>query len=195
MKAFVFKTKIIFIFANIYSKLKLKKLISILTVIVVLFNAFGNLIVLKSIQYNIYREVRSDYIKNIPDSKLIKITINNNSNQTIQFIESDEFVYNNNMYDVVRKVTKENCTEYYCLNDNKETELYTNLNNEVLNNMDSNPVKTKTQQILKKINTPLFFQDTKKENANLSHNINYPTNKLITNSTYFVVLTPPPQVV
>ena len=170
----------------------MKKFISIFAVIILLFNTLGNLIVFEGMYYSIHKDVRTNLIKNIPDNKLITITIDNKTNPTVRFTDKDEFIYNRKMYDIVKQKTVGNTTIYYCLNDNKEDNLFANLNKDIKNNMDSNPVKNKTQQILKKITVPLFYEDAKVQLLNISFNLIYSSNTLNKNNTYIDVLTPPP---
>jgi len=150
-----------------------------------LFNTLSNLIVFESMYYS---------IKSIPTNNLIKITINNKTKQSVRFTDKEEFIYNGKMYDIVRQKTEGNITIYYCLDDTKEDNLFANLNVSIKNNMDSNPVKDRAQQILKKITIPLFYEDNNEHYLTISCSYIHSTNSINQNYTFLDVLTPPPEV-
>lgn len=160
---------------------------------VLLFNTIGHIIVFNSMRFAIRNEVKANVKKNIPLKELILITIDASNEKEIYFLEEDEFLYKDKMYDIVRSERKGNSVTYYCLNDSKEEELFANLNSEVKKNMDSNPVRHKSQQILKKINLSLFYEEANTLNKNTFHNIFYPFNKDELLYLSFDVLTPPPE--
>ncbi len=173
----------------------MKKFISYLLILGILFNTLGNLIVLKSMHYNIYKDIRTTYINNIPNHNLVKITVAKDAKNSIRFIEKDEFIYKDKMYDIVRTETNQNSVIYYCLNDTKDENLYSSLNTEVRKCMNSNPVKSKTQQLLKKIATTLFYTENKNTVINSFKNIKYSHTINKSKSALIDVLTPPPQLI
>ena len=144
-------------------------------------------------RFAIRNEVKANIKKNIPLKELILITIDASNEKEICFLEEDEFLYKDKMYDIVRSERKGNSVTYYCLNDSKEEELFANLNSEVKKNMDSNPVRHKSQQILKKINLSLFYEEANTLNKNTFNNVFYPFNKDELLYLSFDVLTPPPE--
>ena len=159
-----------------------------------LFNTLSNLIVFESMYYSIHKEVRSTLIKSIPTNNLVKITIDNKTKNSIRFTDKEEFIYDGKMYDIVRQKTEGNITIYYCLDDTKEDNLFANLNASIKNNMDSNPVKGRVQQILKKITIPLFYEDNKEHYLTISCSYIHSINSINQNNTFLDVLTPPPEV-
>jgi len=161
-----------------------------------LFNTLSNLIVFESMYYSIHNEVKSILIKSISNNNLFTIIINNKNKLNFRVTDKDEFIYNGKMYDIVRQKSEGDTTIYYCFDDNKEDILFANLNIYVKNNMDSNPLKTKAQQILKKITTPLFHEDhIKEQHLDISFCFIYSIVILKPNNTIFDVLTPPPIIV
>ena len=170
----------------------LKKLISIVIVAIILFNTLGNLIVFEGMYYTIHKNVRTTFFNTIPDKQLILIAINNKTKLNLRFFDKKEFIYNGKLYDIVRQKSEGNTTIYYCLNDTKEENLFSNLNKDIKKNMDSIPVKNKAQQILKKITTPLFYENNK-EFTILNLSCFFHPSKIINiYNTYIDVLTPPP---
>ena len=154
------------------------------------------MIVFESMLYSIHKEVRSTFTNNIPDNNLIAIAVDNKTKSAIRFTDDDdEFMYNGKMYDVVRHETKGDTVIYHCINDTKEDALFANLNTEVKKNMNTAPVKHKTQQILNKTSISLFYEELKNEHSNISYSFNYPINYIVTISHYYDVITPPPKAV
>ena len=173
----------------------MKKLISIIAISVLLFNTIGSLIVFESTRYCIHKEIKNTITQSIPQNKLIAIIIDNNTKKDINFVDDNEFLYKGKMYDVVKQQTNGDTIIYYCINDNKEEELFANLNKEVKNNMDTNPVKNKTKQILNKISISLFYEDIKDTHSDISYNIIYPNDYIIYVNHFYDVITPPPKAV
>jgi len=173
----------------------LKKLISIIAISVLLFNTIGNLIVFESTRYCIHKEIKNTITQSIPQNKLIAIIIDNKTKKDINFVDDNEFLYKGKMYDVVRQQANGDTIIYYCINDNKEEELYANLNKEVKNNMDTNPVKNKTKQILNKITISLFYEDKNNTKPDISYNVIYPIDYIVCVNHFYDVITPPPKTV
>lgn len=173
----------------------MKKLISFIAISILLFNTFGSLIVFQSMSYCIHKEIKNTITQNIPKNKLITIIVDKNNNKDINFIDDKEFMYKGKMYDVVRQQTNGNTTIYYCINDTKEEELYANLNKEVKTNMDTNPVKNKTKQILNKITISLFYEDIKNTPTEIAYNIIYPIDYIVFVNHFYDVIIPPPKTV
>ena len=172
-----------------------KKFISIIIITVLLFNAIGNLIVFESMRYTIKKEVKSDIISKTSDHNLITIIVDTNTKKNIRFMDDDEFMYNGRMYDIVKQENKNDTTIYLCSNDTKEDELFANLNTEVKKNMDTNPVKQKTQQILTKISISLFYEEVNNDHPDTYSSYYYKTKTQNILTTDYDVLTPPPKVI
>ncbi len=96
-----------------------------------LLQAAGHLVILKIQQYGIRREIKQRITAGAPDQvlALIKIpkTLEEKSRHIFQRIDEGEFRYNGNMYDIVRQEAHGDTTWYYCLSDEKETQLFANL--------------------------------------------------------------------
>jgi hypothetical protein len=132
----------------------LKKTISILLTILFLYSTVGFLAVHFFLS-NYYKELGLREVKEIADADAIQILVFDKSdiqNSKIEFmwIHSDEFRYNGDMYDIVKKEENENQLILYCLNDSRETklekdferELDTNTTNKKQNAGDNNPFNT-----------------------------------------------------
>jgi len=131
-----------------------KKTISILLAILFLYSTVGFLAVHPFLS-NYYKELGIREVKEITDTDEIQILVFNkwdiqNSKIDFNWIHSDEFKYNGDMYDIVKKEENENQLILYCLNDSKETKLEkdfecefdNNTTNKKQNSGDNNPFKT-----------------------------------------------------
>jgi hypothetical protein len=132
----------------------LKKTISILLTILFLYSTVGFLAV-HSFLSNYYKELGIREVKELADTDEIQILVFDKSDiqkSKIEFmwIHSDEFRYNGDMYDIVKKEENENQLILYCLNDSRETklekdferELDNNTKNKKQNTGDNNPFNT-----------------------------------------------------
>jgi hypothetical protein len=131
----------------------MKKLLVISIAILFLYNTVGYLIVFKSFQYGIKEEIKSRIKNNLADKDivLVKFPLNPDKEQQKLFNwkEDNEFTYNGNMYDVVRKSIVNDTIYYYCINDTKEKDLFGNLDIQVDQNMASNALANNLVKLFK----------------------------------------------
>lgn len=105
----------------------MRKLISILILIILIFNIGGYYFCFKILQYKIRCEIKNKILKNVKDQELCLIIINKDNKSDITWYENNkEFKYQGQMYDVVRIKNYNNEKCYYCINDKKEKQLLTN---------------------------------------------------------------------
>ena len=104
-----------------------------------LLQAAGCLFIFKIRQYEIRREIKQRIKAGAPDQELslIKIpkTLEEKPHPAFRRIDEGEFRYDGNMYDVVRQEAHGDTTWYYCLSDEKETQLFANLDDLVKREM------------------------------------------------------------
>ncbi len=102
----------------------LKRVISILIVNLIIFNSLTYVVtyrLLKGYFKNLITE-KKEFI--IPESDLELIIIQKSELKTsVTFIEENEFIYDNKLYDVVKETETENEIYYYCIYDHNETKL------------------------------------------------------------------------
>lgn len=128
--------------------MKLNKIISVFLLILVFFLSEGYFIFFKLEQYEVKKEIKKQIKSNIPKSKLTLIKIaKNKEEQEIKWCEdAKEFRYKDQMYDIVITEKHQNFTYYYCIKDDKETELFAKLdilvNRKINNDKQSNNLKT-----------------------------------------------------
>jgi len=88
------------------------------------------------LRYKLKKEIKKLIKSSLSEKDLEVIRINKTELQNIKWKErGKEFVYKNNMYDIVKIENRGDCTVYYCINDKKEKELFSDLDNYVNNNM------------------------------------------------------------
>lgn len=101
----------------------MKKLISISLLFLFLYNTIGCYFVFKFIQHEIHEEIEKQIKNEIPDAELELISFK--IDDKIDWKEKDkEFEHNNKMYDVVRIEIKKDSINYYCIDDKKEEDLF-----------------------------------------------------------------------
>ncbi len=149
-------------------------------------------------QRTIKKEIKTAIKRGVPDSELAQFRFPNDKNlqekMGIRWLESHEFTYMGNMYDVVHSKTEGNFIIYKCVNDTQEKILFSGLSKQVKNTMNNDPAKSKTLNLLQKFNFVYITQS-----------IVYSSifNKEINRSYFFKqkyfynlskeVITPPPQ--
>lgn len=125
------------------------KISSIIFLGVFLFNLAGYLLVFKSFQYLIRREIKQQIKMSVPEDQLEKITFS--KNEKILWVKADkEFIYKENMYDVVRTEQTKDKIIFYCIHDFKETKLFAGIDNVVKSQMNGNSKRTRQINILLK---------------------------------------------
>lgn len=138
----------------------MRKPISILLLLVFLFQSVGCLVIFKLQQLQVRNEVKHHLLSNLPDSELEIIKISrheqSDSNSPFHFWESDEFSYSGKMYDVIRREDHGNTTWYYCFPDTRETHVLSQLNKFVKDQMAHDPKKQKQRDEFQRLLNSLF---------------------------------------
>lgn len=126
-----------------------------------MYQTLGYFVVFKILQINIRHEVKEKIENSLGEDQFEIITIKTGEENQIEWTrEGREFLFNNKMYDVVKKKEKDNAIKYFCLNDKKEEELFANLDNFVR----KNPQNDKNiKNILSNVVNNYFFEDVNLE--------------------------------
>ena len=178
--------------------LLMKKFFSILFLFIFIFNIAGYFIVFKLMQYEARKEMKAYIKQNLNDEEMEVIVIPNNKIGTagsgFRFVEENEFIYNDKLYDIVRKKTDGNKTIFYCINDKFEENLFSGLFEHTKRNTDQNtPINEKSNKLTKSI-----VKEALPEKQVLLH---YAINQSITHFKYALfikeqfipILSPPPK--
>ena len=141
-----------------------QSLIAVALLLVMLFQSAGMLVIFKVQQLRI-REVIKQRIKaGVPAAELVLLEIpksfEEGPHSAFQRIHEGEFRFYGKMYDIVRKVERGGTTLYYCIADEKETQLFANLDELVKQEWGQSPARQKQNEELLRLLDSLFFSYT-----------------------------------
>jgi len=131
----------------------LKKALAIFFLLLFLFNSLGYFIVFRLNQLEIRDQMHSELLQKTPNSSLTCITLSAKNTTHLDWTEENEFVYQGSRYDVVRTEKKaDGSVSYFCMNDSKEDELFSQLDQNLGNQLDANKMNTgKTGKLILKL--------------------------------------------
>lgn len=138
----------------------MRHLIAIVLFSFMLLQAVGYLLLFKLQQQEIRQEIKRQIKAGIPEDELVLFkTPKVLTHQTRAFwsIPEREFSANGVMYDVVRQATHGDTIWYYCLSDEKETQLFAHLDEAVKRDMDQNPARQQKLERLLQQFGPLYY--------------------------------------
>ena len=130
----------------------MKKTLPVIFAFLILFNAGGFFLVFKSMQYQVKREIKSLIKAELPESELTKIKVSTKDAESGSsgfkwYEEGKEFSLKGKMYDVVRRKTDGDSIIYYCINDTKEEQLFSNLNGFMSKTMSNDAARNRVLKI------------------------------------------------
>lgn len=91
---------------------------------------------------------------------LLKFT-KSEEQKKIKWEHSEEFEFNNQMYDIIEKEINGDTTYYWCWRDNKETELNKQLDDLLVNELGGDQQNNDTQKRLSSIFKSLYYYETR----------------------------------
>jgi hypothetical protein len=101
-----------------------RKYLSVIILMLFLFNIGGYYLWFSIVKSNIQKEVRQEIRKGLSEKDLTLITVPVNDEKGICWIKpGKEFTYQGKMYDVVKSKISDNKRLYYCIDDIKEKKL------------------------------------------------------------------------
>ena len=107
-------------------------------------------------------------------------------------IDSKEFRLNGNLYDIVKEIENDSSIYLYCINDEKENSLFSELCKKIDNNVANRKQRNNTHNIFKKsISEPVSDLSISNIGTNQLTYINH--NEIHTSFVCKEVITPPPQ--
>ncbi len=128
-----------------------------------LLQAAGYLFVFEIQKHEIRREIRQQIKAGVPEADLVLIKILTvNPGAIFQRVDGHEFCYDGKMYDVVRQESHGDTTRYYCLADEKETQLFAHLEELVKHDMSQNPERQQRIERQLSLFGLLFFSPPEK---------------------------------
>ncbi len=123
-----------------------------------LFQAAGHFFVFKILQHEIRQEIKQQIKAGVPEAELILLKIlEGTPHPAFQRVEEHEFRYDGKMYDIVRQESHGDTVWYYCLADEKETQLFADLDELVKRDMSQNPERQQRVERLLNLFGLFFF--------------------------------------
>lgn len=130
----------------------MRKTVAILLLLIILFQATGVFVLFKLKQAAIRQEVKARIKSGLADSETVELRFSvdsKKSNEThIKWVKSYEFIFEGQLYDVVKQKVEGSEIIYYCLQDFKESKLLKNLDKIVGNVLGTDKAQSKTKTIL-----------------------------------------------
>ena len=141
----------------------MKKLFAILLISLFMYNYVGYLVVFKTVQHAIKKEIKTKIKGNLDNKELtlIKDPVypRNDQKRKLHWKEDNEFLYEGNMYDVVRQYQMNDTIYYYCINDTRERDLFAHLDDQVNEKMTGKSVARNLVKIFKLTIEQNYFID------------------------------------
>ena len=135
---------------------------SILFLLLLIFQSTGYYLYFKVQQHQVRYEIKQQIKAGVPESELVllKIPLSTQENRNeFRSIHSREFRYLGKMYDIIRQEQHGGTTWFYCLCDEKETRLFTRLDEQVKKEMKNLPGNEKQRERLLQWQNSLFFAE------------------------------------
>lgn len=172
----------------------IRRITSIVIACLILLNSFGYLLT--------YMQLKKFYKKVVSEKKLNSISENDlelivipkvDLYKTITFVEEDEFIYNNKLYDIFNISETENEIYYWCLYDDDETKLDLAFLEIELSNDEENSLLNIFNNLNNIISAGIFSNNI--YNSNLPFSPFHFKQNLSHYTHYQEIPTPPPKVI
>lgn len=126
-------------------------------------STFGLVIMLQLQQQLVRREVKQQLKLAVNEAELFTFIIPKDNYQAnasgfFWVRPNKEFRYNGGMYDVIRKKQKANVTEFTCISDKKEAEIFTQLDKLVSLGVSTNPKQKQGRTFCYQLLKSLYYQ-------------------------------------
>jgi hypothetical protein len=139
----------------------MRSVVAIALFLSMLFQAAGHFFVFKILQHETRRQIKQQIKAGVPKAELVLLEIpkdlEEKNNAVFQRIHERELRYNGCMYDIVRQENHGDTTWYSCLSDEKETQLFANLDELVKQDMAGNPQHRRQADELLRLLSVLYF--------------------------------------
>lgn len=136
----------------------MRNLVAIALLFFMLLQAAGYIVVFEIQKHGIRREIKQQIKAGVPQAELVLFKIcEEKPDPAFQRVDEHEFRYDGKMYDIVRQESHGDRTWYYCLADEKETQLFAHLEELVKRGMNQNPEQQQRLERLLNICGLLFF--------------------------------------
>ncbi|MDD5570254.1 MAG: hypothetical protein PHD97_03765 [Bacteroidales bacterium] len=170
----------------------MKRVISIILICGFAYSINGYYLNFKVEQFQIKENIKKEIQKhlNTYNKKLVVLKFSFNNLLKIKWIKKNkEFLYDGNMYDVVKSEVSADTIYYYCINDRKEKELITDFDK---NTKEQTGKSKKANNFKKRINN-YFFGEIINAGITKEISISYFNYTIDYKSVYKNNLSPPPK--
>lgn len=117
----------------------MKKAAAIFLLSIFLFNTVGYYVFFKIAHHKIKSEIKKELKLNLHSTELTAIEFSSEEIGSIHWLEKGkEFMYNNQMFDIVKSNKNANSITFYCINDKQEKRLFQNLEEQILKQIEQN---------------------------------------------------------
>ena len=166
----------------------MRKYISFILLIIILFFSNGYYLYFKYLQHNIQLEIKHGIRKGLKEKDLSIIIVSLNNEKEIEWTKKNkEFRYKGMMYDIVKTKIKSNKKIYYCINDIKEKKL-------IANYTKHNRRRNKVLLKLKKILSNKYLPENYSINNKIGKaNVYFAEYQFFYKSRFIGTLSPPPK--
>lgn len=133
-----------------------------------LYNTAGYFITFKLAQAEIKQEIKRKIKQGIKPEEYTLIKFELSEIDNINWIKKNkEFIYSEQMFDIVKSIRNDSSITYYCINDKQEKKLFANLDDQIQKHIENNKnakdhsKKNSDHQIKTyffETNTHIFFQ-------------------------------------
>ncbi|MCF6185235.1 MAG: hypothetical protein L3J56_11575 [Bacteroidales bacterium] len=166
----------------------MKKYISFILLIIIVFVSNESYLYFKYLQHNIHQEIKQEIRKGLDEKDLTLIIVSSgNEKEIIWTKKNKEFKYKGLMYDIVKTKIKNKKNYYYCINDIKEKQLITSFSK---NNRRRKRTLLKIKKVL---NNKYFFEKYSFKTTISKSDIYFCERQQFYNSQTLEVISPPPK--
>lgn len=140
----------------------MKKSLSILLLGIFLFNSAGYYLVFKVAQIEIKKEIKREIKLGLQSEELSVIRFSNSEIKNIIWVKKNkEFIYLDQMFDIVKSISEDNYITYYCINDKQEKKLFKDLEQQVLKQIENNKnsKNNSTKKNFENITKTCFYEE------------------------------------
>ena len=179
--------------------MRVKEIISVCMLFLIISHGIIQFVIFKVFQAKYRTEIVEMMLNDLSEIELVSFKFDKQKFLTgsirLQWIEEDEFRYNNKMYDVVKKELHSNYVNFYCIEDENESLLYSYFDKYFQKLINEDPVKEEDLEgfsisLSQFYSKPFEFECNPRDYFNGEYSIVYNSNLL--DGIQFSI-TPPPR--
>lgn len=175
----------------------MRKIVSIVLLLIFVYNPIGYVIVFKVLQNQVRHEIKQKIKQSVPDNELIIIAVPFDDDHCLMWTKPNkEFRFKGEMYDVVKIESRGNQILYFCIHDFKESKLFAEIDHHIHNHIANNPNHRKRTNYLNKKVITDYISQTLLANSYSFNSKNLPFKKYINlyHSISMEIPYPPPKI-